>query len=393
MMQPLWDDETEARVRAAARSLDRQTTPDTVQMCTKCVVTNQRPRITFDEHGVCSACRYAEDKWNGGIDWASRAIELNALLDRFRTGGNDVIVPCSAGKDSAHVALALRDRGMNPLCALWEPFIYTDIGRANVDTFCHAGFDLVKAQPNGRLHRKLARLALEFKGDPFEPFVYGQLAWPLHVAVQNGIRLVMYGENGEAEYGGDTSANNKPFWSLDDWERVYLKGTGYRDIVEIGRELGVFEDGEIERATRFYEPPSRQVMKELDIQVHWLGYYLPWHPMENFYEASERTGFRTEERRSEGTYTKFASIDDRMDAIHYRFAFLKFGIGRCTSDAAQQVRAGDIDRDEALALVRRYDAEVPDRHMAECLTYLGMDREQYDRVEARYAQVPADSPA
>ena len=385
-MIPLWDDETEARVRAAARSLDKQTTPDTVRMCTKCVVTNQRPRITFDEHGVCSACRYAEDKWNGGIDWSEREGQLQKLLSRFRTqSGYNVIVPCSAGKDSSHVATSLRDAGMNPLCALWEPFMYTDIGRANVDAFCHGGFDLVKAQPNGMLHRKLARLALEFKGDPFEPFVYGQLAWPLHVAVHNGCRLVFYGENGEAEYGGDTSANNRPFWSMDDWERVYLKGAGYRDIVAIGKDLGVFGKGEIERATRYYEPPPRRVMEELDIQVHWFGYYRPWHPQQNFYEASERTGFQTEGRRSEMTYTKFASIDDKMDGIHYRFAYLKFGIGRCTSDAAQQVRAGDIDRDEALALVQRYDHEIPERHMAECLEYLGMDREQYDMVEMRFS--------
>ena len=38
--------------------------PDKVKFCKRCVVSNQRPRIVFDQEGVCSACRFAEHKKN-----------------------------------------------------------------------------------------------------------------------------------------------------------------------------------------------------------------------------------------------------------------------------------------------------------------------------------------
>ena len=42
--------------------------PKEVKFCKKCVISNQRPRITFDENGVCSACNIAEYK-KKHMDW------------------------------------------------------------------------------------------------------------------------------------------------------------------------------------------------------------------------------------------------------------------------------------------------------------------------------------
>ncbi len=371
-MNPLWINEVEARIRAAATNLDPQTTPDEVIMCKRCVVTNQRPRITFDDKGICSACRYAEDQATK-VDWDQREHHLRMLLDSHRRdSGYDVIVPCSGGKDSSMVAHRLKhDYDMHPLCVTWAPFIYTEVGRANFDAFVQSGFDVVVAHPNGHIHRKLARLALEYYGDPFQPFVYGQLAWPMHCAVQYGIPLVMYGENGEAEYGGDTAANNKPCWDFKDWDRVYSKGRDVEALIGLGWDINALDNDDVRNVSPFYGLPLKHRLE--GAEFHWFGYYHRWHPMENFYFAEQHTGFEVHDERSGGTYSKFASLDDKLDGLHYWFAFLKFGIGRCTSDAAQQVRAGDISRDDALALVERYDGEVPERHMDEVMEYLGMD--------------------
>lgn len=377
----LWSAEVEARIRAEARNLDPQERPAHVQMCTRCVVTNQRPRIVFDGEGVCSACRHAERK-RQGIDWEARGDALRYLLDRHRgNSGYDAIVPCSGGKDSAFVAHTLKHKyGMTPLCATWAPHIYTDIGWQNFQSFIHSGFDTVLAQPNGLLHRKLSRLAFEFYGDPFQPFAYGQLCWPMHVAAQNGVKLVFFGENGEAEYGGDPAANDKPCWDGDDWWRVYCKDAAVYNLINLGIDLGAISKDEAARASQFYGKPETDNPPEF----HWLGYYLPWHPMENYYFACEHTGFEPNPERSESTYTRFASLDDKMDGLHYFMAYVKFGIGRCTSDAAQQCRNGDITRDEALLLVKKYDGEFPTRHLDECMGYLGMDREALDAAIERF---------
>ena len=369
-MTPLWSDDIEQRVRTAGKNLDKQERPDHVQFCTRCVVSNQRPRIVFDDEGVCSACRFAERK-QGGIDWQDREQRLQDLLDRHRRGRPyDVIVPCSGGKDSGMVAHRLKhDYGMHPLCVCWEPFVYTDIGRQNLEALKHAGFDVLSFGPNGLLHRKLARLAFEFYGDPFQPFAYGQLAWPMIAAFDLGVDLVMFGENGEAEYGGDPAANDKPCWSLKDWERVYLKYAGVRQLIDVGRDLGVFDEAEAFSPAYEYRPYFRENREPP--QFHWFGYYHKWHPQGNFYYASEHTGFTANPERTEGTYNKYASIDDKMDGLHYYTAFLKFGIGRATSDAAHEIRDGEITREEGVALVERFDGEFPNRHLPEMMGYLG----------------------
>jgi hypothetical protein len=97
--------------------LKRYSLPDKVKFCKKCIISNQRPRITFDENGICSACNFAEMKKNK-FDWVKREEELIKLLDKHRRndGRYDVIVPCSGGKDAAYIAHQLKHKyKMNPL--------------------------------------------------------------------------------------------------------------------------------------------------------------------------------------------------------------------------------------------------------------------------------------
>lgn len=383
-MIPLWDKDVETRIRREAKNLDPQTVPERVQFCTRCVVSSARPRITFNAEGVCSACQYTDTKNDGTIDWEGRAKELADLLGKNGSWDDyDVIVPTSGGKDSAMVAHRLKhDFGMNPLAVKWAPHLYTDIGFKNFNNFVQSGFDVQVGWANGIIHRKLARLGMEFYGDPFLPFIYGQLAYPIHIANHHGIKLIMLGENGEAEYGGDTTANEKPSWSFEDWERIYLKSASVNKLVKIGWELGCFSIKEKLEISKFYRVP------ETDAEVHWFGYYQKWHPQENYYYATENTGFEANpEGRSTGTYSKYASIDDALDDPHYYFGYLKFGNGRCTSDAAQEIRSGEISREEGIGLVKKYDGEYPAKCLPLFLPYVGIDEPYFKEVCKRFHRV------
>jgi hypothetical protein len=104
---------------------NRYKLPDKVIYCRECTISNQRPRITFDKNGVCSACNYAKIK-KTKIDWLKRDKELQELCDKHRKndGSYDVIVPSSGGKDSAYVAY--------PLTVTWSPYLWTKDGFDNV---------------------------------------------------------------------------------------------------------------------------------------------------------------------------------------------------------------------------------------------------------------------
>ena len=349
--------------------------PDDVKFCKKCVISNQRPRITFDEEGVCSACRFSEHK-NSGINWDERRKELEDLCNKHRSndGSYDVVVPGSGGKDSNYVAHMLKDQfGMTPLVVTWAPAIYTDIGRTNLTAMIDSGFDNILVTPNGSVHRKMTKAAFLEMGDPFQPFIYGQYSAPFRVAIQYGISLVFYGEDGEVEYGG----------SMDKADRASLD---YDDFVD-NRFSGIFPDffqdyGVSDVDLKRYSLSTQELekLKEMNIQQHFFSYYIKWIPQENFYYSLEHTGFELNDVRSEGTFTKYASLDDKLDGFHYYLAYIKFGLGRCTSDAAHEIRDGYLTREEGVSLVQKYDSEFPEKYYRTFLEYADISEEQFNEV-------------
>jgi len=349
-----------------------------VEFCKKCVVSNQRPRIIFDEQGVCNACRYWERK-DHAVDWDSREKELVDLCDRFRRkdGRHDVIVPSSGGKDSVLVAHQLKYKyKMNPLTVTWAPHIYTDIGWKNFQALIHAGLDNVLGTPNGLVHRKLTRLCTIEMGEPFQPFIYGQVWYPVQTAVGYDIPLIMDGENGEVEYGGDPASENKVGFNIEDVSAYWFSG----------KEIDYWLDhGFLRSDLNMYMPPPQEKIVATKVERHFFSYYKNWLPQKNYYYAVENSGFEANpEGRSEGTYSKYSSLDDKIDPYHFYFMLLKFGICRATSDAAHEIREKIITREEAVRLVRRYDTEFPVKNFKIFLDYCEFTEDEFWAICERW---------
>ena len=361
--------------------------PKNVEWCKKCVVSNQRPRITFDENGVCAACKNRASRKI--INWQERERQLAELLDRHRdaTGSWDVVVPSSGGKDSCYVAHQLKhEYGMDPLLVTWSPLKYTDIGLQNFDALSDSGFTAIRCTPDGQIHRKLARLCFEEFGDAFHVFVLGQVYFPIHMALKFGIDLIFYGENGEVEYAGDPTFVDQPYRDLlndEAWLKGYMKGTTIDELIAYGVETKDYmKDTDWSKCDlSFYRPPRVEDMRLKNTsKLHFFGYFKEWIPQENFYYAAEHTGFKPNPERTEGTYSKYASLDDKMDGFHYYMRYIKFGLGRCMEDAAHEIRDSHITREEGIALMDRFEGEFPKRHFREFLEYLDITEEHFWKV-------------
>jgi len=347
--------------------------PSVVRFCKKCTISNQRPRITFDENGVCSACNYAEYK-RTKVDWNQRDSELVDLCNKHRksNGEYDVIVPCSGGKDGSFVAHMLKYKyDMNPLAVTWAPLKATELGRKNLDAFIASGFNHVLGTPNPQVTRKLTNLAFTHLGDPFQPFIYGQTNFPLHMAVKHNVQLIMYGENGEVEYGGSMKNAFRPTRDIEDHDDHYFSGLPPKFWIEHGvSEADLYP----------FMSPKFEEIKKNDTEIHFFGYYKFWDPQENYYYCREHTGFTPNTERSEGTYSKYASLDDQIDGFHYYLAYIKFGIGRTTSDTAHEIRDSKITREEGIALIKRYDHEYPKKYYSEFLEFCSISDDQVHEV-------------
>jgi N-acetyl sugar amidotransferase len=359
--------------------------PKDVRWCKRCVVSNQRPRIAFNSDGVCSGCINTDYK-NNDIDWNEREQELVALLNEHRRSDGywDVIVPSSGGKDSGYVAHQLRYKyKMNPLTVTWAPLKYTNVGWDNLQAKIDSGFTNILCTPNGQLQRKLARLCFEELGDAFHVFVLGQIAYPFQMAARLGIPLVFYGENGEAEYSSDPEYADKPFKPSQEWVRQYFKGVSFQELLQYGLETKEYlsRDDFAESDLIFYETPSVEELERVGIKgKYFYSYFHKWTPQENFYYCVENTGFKPNPERSEGTYSKYASLDDKMDGFHYFMRYIKLGLGRCMEDAAHEIRDGHLTREEGIALMSRYEGEFPQKYFNEFLEYLDISESHFWEV-------------
>ena len=363
--------------------------PPEVKFCNKCVESNQRPSTTveykhnksskkdtvaFDDNGVCSACNFAMKK--DTVDWESRDKMLRELCDRHRRndGRYDCVVPGSGGKDSIYVSHLLKNKyGMHPLTVTWSPHIYTEWGRKNFDSWIHGGQDNVLITPNGKVHRLLTRLAFDVLFHPFQPFIFRQKSLAPKIAAAMGIPLVFYGEH-EAEYGSavennDESIQDNKFYSDISFEDMYLSGVPVKEIIE---EFGV-DKSELQP----YMPLDMNMIEDKKIEVRYFGFYKKWHPQGAYYYAVENSDFTAAPERTAGTYSKYSSIDDKIDDFHYYTTGIKFGRGRATEDAAQEIRSGEITRDEAVVLVKRFDLEWPERFADEIFEYISIPKKEF----------------
>ena len=364
--------------------------PSEVIFCKRCVMSNQRPSssiefrhqadrlhrtLQFDAEGTCDACRFAEIKEQ--IDWVQREQELLRLLDRHRRndGSYDCVVPGSGGKDSCLAAHMLKYKyGMHPLTVTWPPLMYTEIGLENFRSWTEVGgFDNITFKPNGRVHAKLTRLAIENLFHPFQTFILGQKNLAPKMALNLGIPLIFYGES-EAEYGNPisetaSSLRDQSYHAFSNLDDIYLSGL---PIAELREAHGISLNDLLP-----YLPADSSALEQSEIEVHYLGYYLKWTPQEAYYYAVENTDFHANSVRTEGTYSKYNSLDDRIDGFHYYTTFIKFGIGRATYDAAQEIRNHHLTREEGVALVHRFDGEFPERYFQEVMDYLGMKPERF----------------
>lgn len=366
--------------------------PEKVTFCTKCVLSNQRPNSSVEfkhdrarsggaytnvTNGICAACRVAEEK--DRIDWTARKKYLEKLLEKYRGTGSsyDCIVPGSGGKDSFYTAHILKHEfGMNPLLVTWQPIKYTTYGLEAYFKWCEeVGADSFSYKPNPDVMVKLTRLGFDRLLHPFQTFILGQKNLAAKIAVERGIELIFYGES-PAEYGNgvtefEQAAMNSDYYSVDSYDDIKLGGVGLKSLIS--------NQGFTMSQLKPFLPLLKSELSTTGLQYLYLSHFLKWDPQANYYYAVKHGDFSPRPHRSEGTYTRYSSFDDKIDDLHYYTTYVKYGIGRATYDASQEIRNGHITRSDGVNLVRKFDGQLPARYLDSILDLLGLSFVEFSK--------------
>lgn len=335
-----------------------------------------RPRLTYNSEGICAACEWAEIKKNE-INWEQRQQELRELCDSIRGKQKyDCIVPASGGKDSTYVADKMKNvYGLNILTVTITPPLETELIQNNMKNFLNYGYDNIKVTPNPKIAQEINKYGFIEQGRPLLSWTSCLNSVMFRMAVDYKVPLIMFGEEGETEYGGATDLRYTPYYDIDFAIRIYTYGNDPKKYAQHYNE----------RELSLWMYPDADELRNADFKVaHW-SYYEDWDPYKHFEFARDNYGMKISSNRSTGTYTSFGQLDTPLYKLHTYMMYLKFGFGRCLQDACIDIRGGRITRDEAVNLVNQYDGEYIGEDIPLFLDYFNMSKEEFDSVLDRHA--------
>lgn len=341
--------------------------------CRRCLLPDTKPYISFDENGICNACRAHEKKKQilGGIDWEAREKEFEKIILEAKSKKApfyDVLVPVSGGKDSLTQVHRLLKYDLRILAVNVDYGIKTEIGNYNLSLVPKMGANLIIYRPVLPLHQRLVRIGFEDFGDP-DLLSHTLLhAYPLHVALQFKIPLVLHGENSAFEYGGEKALAQNDAMSRA-WFTKYAANCGH-DARYISEHYNIPME-----QLHLYDFPDE--LEHSDTRSIFMSYYFFWDSEEHL-KIAQIHGFKTLDKPSEGTYRNYVGIDEKINRLHQYLKVLKFGYGRATDHACEDIRNGRLTRDQAKEMVIKHDLlEISDYYIDDFLEFIGISRKKF----------------
>ena len=350
-------------------------TDATIKRCKKCFMPNTRPGSVFDKQGICLACRNYEKRKK--INWKERKKELDNLCDKYRrrNGYYDCIIPVSGGKDS-HMLVYKIKKGMkmNPLLiTVGDPFTKTEAGVKNLrnlsDTFnCdHILFNL-----STDLFRRVTRIAFEETGEVLKFVESAIYTFPIKIAMDMKIPLIVYGENSAYEYGTEDKESPSAL--------ECIKNTFKNIDINFWLKKGISK-----KELNCIIPPTEKEFALIKPEPIFMSYFIPWSSTENL-KIAKRYGFTdlAHEWKREGCIENFEQIDSKGYMVYLWMKYPKFGFQRTSDIASRRVREGKLSLEKAKKLIKKNDYKLDPEAMKDYINLLGYSPRQFWNIIKRF---------
>ena len=322
-----------------------------MKYCEKCLMPDTRPGLEFDDNGVCFACVHYEKRKN--TDWDERWRQLEKLCDKYRgSNGNsyDCAIAVSGGKDSHMQTFVMKEKlKMNPILLEVGNVDWTDVGRKNLDNLSDTfGCDIIQLQPNIKANRILTKKAFKELGQSswyIDSIIY---AFPYKMAIKLGVKLLVYGEDVNYNYGGKQNE-----------EKASAMLQPYNKVVQPYNEEWLKDEKLTEKDFEITKPPTVNECEKFGLDPIYLSYFIPWNSHHN-YELAKKWGFRHlgHEHDREGWLEDYDQIDTLSYLVNPYLKYLKFGHSVATDIGSRWIRYGMKTREEMIPLVEENDKKI-----------------------------------
>jgi N-acetyl sugar amidotransferase len=356
----------------------------TMKYCKKCVYpASSAVPLAFDENGICSGCRTGAQRVE--IDWDKRRKLFERLIEEYRSpeGSNyDCIIPVSGGKDSYWQIHIIKSYGLNPLLVTYHGNNYTPTGMKNLINMRNAfNCDHIFFTPNIHVLKTMNRLGQLIMGDMNWHAHSGIFTYPIRVAVQQNIPLMVWGEHGFMDLGGMHSYNDLVEFTYRYRHEHCLRGYEWIDFVDAAPKFGENLDKK-DMTTWMY--PTDDEIEKIGVRGIYISNFFKWDANEHGPLMIEKYGFLEAEEPFERTYRKMSNLDDMHEnGIHDYMKFIKFGYGRASDHVCKDIRAGIITREEGIKIITKMDP-IKSKDLKRWLDYVGWSEQKFDHVADRF---------
>jgi N-acetyl sugar amidotransferase len=333
--------------------------------------------IRFDPAGVCSVCLNVDQK--NQIDWNLKHEQLNEILSKHRgTGDYDCIIPFSGGKDSVFTLLyAVKNLNLRPLVVSFDHGFYRpNLLETRNRALKNLGVDFLSFTPDWKLVRALMLKSFLEKGDFCWHCHTGIFSYPLWIAIEKNIPLVLWGEP-SSEYTSYYDYSEVELVDEDRFNRIVNLGISAQDMC--ARLNYTFE----ERAFKPFTFPDADKLKKLGVVSLPLGSFIPWNVPAQVARIKLELGWTGDSVEGVPPEYDYEKIECYMQGVRDYIKFLKRGYARTTHLTSLDIRNGKKTREESLQLVSEYEGKIP-HALSLFLEYTGLTEAEFMEVVEKH---------
>lgn len=322
-----------------------------MKRCTRCILPETMPYIHFDKDGVCNYCHNYTPRNN-----PRPKEELFELVKPYRRNGElDCIVPFSGGRDSCYgLHLIVKELGMKPVTYTYDWGMVTDLGRRNISRMCaELGVENIIVADDITKKRKNIRMNL--------------IAW-LKSPHLGMISILTSGDKHFFRYVEEVKKQtgiNLNLWGVNPLEITHFK-SGFLGVPPDFEEKRVYSHG-WQKQLEYQKLRFKAMLKSPGYFNSSLWdtlsgeYYRSFTEKNDYYHIFDY--WRWDEKQIDDTlinqYDWETAIDtnttwrigDGTAAFYNYIYYLVAGFTEHDTFRSNQIREGQIDRNEALRLV------------------------------------------
>lgn len=334
-----------------------------------------RPGSEFID-GECLPCRYAKEDFYSNYD-----VKLKILKNKIRNSRKsqknkeayDCIVGISGGKDSTRQAHWVRDRlGMRPLlvCVGYPPKQMSKIGAKNLSNIIKMGFDLIVSTPAPQTASELSLQSFKEFGNVCKSTEMALFSTVPRLAIELGVNTLFWGENPALQVG------DKNVQGIDEFDGNHMRkmntlSTGGRDWID----KKVYQP----HLTDHYIYPNEIEFEKSKLNIFYLGpVWDDWSNIENAtYASLQGLTLRPGEELETGDVSNASMLDEEFTNINMMLKYYKFGFGRATDYVDEKIRYGEMTREDAIEIVKKYDGICSDKIIYKYCRYVGINEKEF----------------